>query len=394
MSELIDHNPHVAEDGTYKTAATSAGATSGEVSRQWSNRPADQRFLSVEDLHLAVTRRKEISYEAPCLIGDLSAETDGEDVTIGVAGTTSAPLEMTNWSFQQACWAADMAPSRYLSRLPAELAVDCLNHGFEKAAKKKCKPLLTEDGRLRAITGPDYGRIWDADVTARVLDFVTRNPEWKVPGTIDWSGFSNGMVTYNPNVDVTSDNTTLYASDRDVFLFLVDDRNPISIGLLENGEHDLVFRGMMISNSETGSRKFELTLMLLRGVCANRCLWGIDESRKVSIRHAKKAIERWEDAMPMIDTFTGQRESDILDVVRATKGELIKEGEVVSTIRSKTGYSEKMAKAIAARHEKEEHKPIGCFWDVVNAITAQARTQPHQDARVAMEERAAKFLVA
>jgi hypothetical protein len=45
---------------------------------------------------------------------------------------------------------------------------------------------------------------------------------WKVPGVLDWP---TGI--YNPNVGVTEETTTLYASDRDVFLFLVDDLNPI-----------------------------------------------------------------------------------------------------------------------------------------------------------------------
>jgi hypothetical protein len=44
---------------------------------------------------------------------------------------------------------------------------------------------------------------------------------------LDWS-----TGVYNPRVDVTRDTTTLYASDRDVFLFLVDDLNPIEAGRL------------------------------------------------------------------------------------------------------------------------------------------------------------------
>jgi hypothetical protein len=39
-------------------------------------------------------------------------------------------------------------------------------------------------------------------------------------------------MTHNPLVDVTKDTTTLYASDRDVFLFLVDDTHPIEAGRL------------------------------------------------------------------------------------------------------------------------------------------------------------------
>ena len=44
-------------------------------------------------------------------------------------------------------------------------------------------------------------------------------------------------------VDGGADTTTLYASDRDVFLFLVDDTHPIEAGRLPNGEPDLYFRG-------------------------------------------------------------------------------------------------------------------------------------------------------
>lgn len=42
---------------------------------------------------------------------------------------------------------------------------------------------------------------------------------------LDWS---TGI--YNPQVDITPDTTTPYASDRDVFLFLVDNLNPIAAG--------------------------------------------------------------------------------------------------------------------------------------------------------------------
>jgi hypothetical protein len=53
----------------------------------------------------------------------------------------------------------------------------------------------------------------------------TGDTRWKVPGVLDWS-----TDVYNPRVDITQDTTTLYASDRDVFLFLVDDLNPIEAG--------------------------------------------------------------------------------------------------------------------------------------------------------------------
>src|SRR5215204_6120785 len=60
-------------------------------------------------------------------------------------------------------------------------------------------------------------------------------------------------MTYNPRVDITAETTTLYASDRDVFAFLVDDLNPIEAGRLPDGSPDLYFRGFYAWNSEVAA---------------------------------------------------------------------------------------------------------------------------------------------
>jgi alpha-D-ribose 1-methylphosphonate 5-triphosphate diphosphatase PhnM len=59
----------------------------------------------------------------------------------------------------------------------------------------------------------------------KIAGNVTGDIRWKVPGVMNWA-----TMTHNPFVDVTKDTTTLDASDRDVFLFLVDDTNPIEAG--------------------------------------------------------------------------------------------------------------------------------------------------------------------
>src|SRR3546814_19353929 len=78
----------------------------------------------------------------------------------------------------------------------------------------------------------------------------TGDTRWKVPGLLDWS-----TMTHNPFVEVTKDTTTLYASDRDVFLFLVDDAHPIEAGRLPNGDPDLYFRGFYCWNSERSEER-------------------------------------------------------------------------------------------------------------------------------------------
>ena len=85
----------------------------------------------------------------------------------------------------------------------------------------------------------------------------TGDTRWKVPGVLDWA-----TMTHNPFVDITKDTTTLYASDRDVFLFLVDDTHPIEAGRLPNGDPDLYFRGFYCWNSEVGSKTLGIASLL------------------------------------------------------------------------------------------------------------------------------------
>src|SRR3546814_14967085 len=105
---------------------------------------------------------------------------------------------------------------------------------------------------------------------------------WKVPGGLDWSNRH-----YTPYVDVSRDTTTLYASERDVLLFLVDDTHPIEAGKLPNGEPDLYFRGFYSWNSEVGAKTLGMATPYLRAVCMNRNLWGVENFEEVKIRDRK-----------------------------------------------------------------------------------------------------------
>ena len=114
-----------------------------------------------------------------------------------------------------------------------------MQYGLTNHRAEQVKTFETEDGRteLRAVTGPDYGRIHDhelVEAVQRIAGNGTGDTRWKVPGVLDWS-----TGVYNPDVEISRDTTTLYASDRDVFLFLVDDHNTIEAGRLPDGSPDL-----------------------------------------------------------------------------------------------------------------------------------------------------------
>jgi hypothetical protein len=150
---------------------------------------------------------------------------DAERLALMVPGRDE-PVAPTHWSFGQLCSLVG-APSSYMRQLPAPLAGINLQHGLLSHRAELVKTLEADDGRveLRAVTGPDYGRIWDHELVAAVMKIAgngTGDTRWKVPGVLDWA-----TMMHNPFVDIIKGTTTLYASDRDVFLFLVDD--PLSI---------------------------------------------------------------------------------------------------------------------------------------------------------------------
>ena len=111
-------------------------------------------------------------------------------------------------------------------------------------------------------------------------------------------------MVHNPHVAITKETTTLYASDRDVFLFLVDDTHPIEAGRLADGSPDVYFRGFYCWNSEVGSRTLGIASFYFRAVCQNRNIWGAENFEEITIRHSKYAASRFaQEAAPALESF-------------------------------------------------------------------------------------------
>lgn len=299
----------------------------------------------------------------------------------------------THWSFGQLCSLIG-APANYLRNLPAPLAGINLQYGLHSNRAEQIKTLETQQGRveLRAVTGPDYGRIWDYELVAAVQKIAGNgigDTRWKVPGVIDWS-----TLQHNPFVDVTKDTTTLYASDRDVFLFLVDDTNPIEAGKLANGEPDLFFRGFYCWNSEVGNKTLGIASFYLRGVCQNRNLWGVEQFEEITIRHSKFAASRFaHQAAPALANFANSSPAPFIAGIKAARERIVAHtDEDREDFMRKRGFTKgDTAKVIETVLREEGRKPESIF-DFVQGITAVARTKPHQDARLDLETKAKRLL--
>ncbi len=380
--------------GGYKVDV-SRGERVGRVSSEWFNRPDDERFLSLDDLFASVKARAERSRTRTVESAAIRVEAsrDNPERLALVLPGTDAPVAPTHWSFGQLASLVG-APAAYLRQLPAPLAGINLQYGLTNHRAEQIKTLETEDGRteLRAVTGPDYGRIYDHELVSavrRIAGNGTGDTRWKVPGVLDWS---TGI--YNPQVDITRDTTTLYASDRDVFLFLVDDLNPIEAGRLPDGAPDLYFRGFYCWNSEVGAKTLGIASFYLRAVCQNRNLWGVEDFQEITIRHSKYAASRFaHEAAPALTRFAESSPAPFIEGIRAAREKVVaRSDEDRHDFLRKHGFSRAESARIVETVLAEEGHPPESVFDFVQGITAVARSKPQQDARLAMEGKAKVLL--
>ncbi len=390
--EILDGRRDIS--GGYKVDA-SRGQRVSRVSSEWFSRPADERFLSLSELFASVRGRAERSRTQTVESAAIRVEAsrDNTDHLALMLPGSETPVAPTHWSFGQLA-ALVGAPAAYLRQLPAPLAGINLQYGLTAHRAEQIKTLEVDDGRveLRAVTGPDYGRIYDhelVEAVQRIAGDGVGDTRWKVPGVLDWS-----TGVYNPRVDVTRDTTTLYASDRDVFLFLVDDLNPIEAGRLPDGSPDFYFRGFYCWNSEVGAKALGMASFYLRAVCQNRNLWGVEDFQEITIRHSKYAASRFAtEARPALTRFANSSPAPFVNSIKTARAQIVaRTDDDRADFLRKRGFSKSdTIKIIETVLAEEGRKPESVF-DFVQGITAIARGKTHQDARLDLETQAKKLL--
>jgi hypothetical protein len=382
--------------GAFQVDVVTRGERLGRVASEWFARPADERYLSLSALHDAVRERAERSTTRTVESRAIRVEASRDDAQglVSVLTGREGPLAPTHWSFGQLASLIG-APAGYLRELPAALAGINPQHGLNQHRQGQVKTLETVDGRaeLRAVTGPAYGRIFDHELVAavrRIAGDGTGGTRWKVPGVLDW-----GTRTYDPFVEVTRDTTTLYASDRDVFLFLVDDTHPIEAGRLQDGTPDLYFRGFYGWNSEVGGKTLGIASFYLRAVCQNRHLWGVEGFEAITIRHARHAAARLaHEAAPALERFATSSPAPFAAGIEAARARIVARSDAErQAFLRRCGFGrQEAARVIATVLEEEEGRPPASLFDFVQGITALARGKPHQDARLELEHQAKRLL--
>jgi hypothetical protein len=363
------------------------------ASNQWATRPDDQRFVSLEDLHEAVQSTRDHSRSRDLRLDHLRVEyDDGNELYL--AGHNGNSVGFTHWSFGQLAKIAQ-APASYLRALPAPIARINLAYGLEmsEAGKEEAKLLYSvpqegaQAGQARAFTSTHYGRIWDVQVVEAVQHMNDDN-RWSVP--TPFKSADGGH--FDPNFRVDKRSTTLYASDRDVFIFLVDETRPIEV------EGQRYFRGFYTWNSEVGKATFGLASFLYSYVCANRIIWGATQVEELRIRHTAFAPDRFiEQARPALTAMSEASSRPIEEAIRKAKATRV--GKTVADVEkwlagkkfNGVGFGRaeiKVALNLAERADDSGSSgdPTN-LWDVVQGGTAAARGITHTDDRIDTEKR-------
>lgn len=366
-----------------------------QASRQWASRPADQRFTSLTELRETMADQRERSVGSVVSTRKIEVQPHPADPIKGITiAGESGMIDPTNWAFGQLASLAG-APAGYLRNLPAPIVADAMNYGLRFNRDAEDVGLLRTSDEvfpgpdsivtashqsLRAATGPRYGRVWNSDIVGaleqRFGDGVTG--DFKVPGE------------FGVDVPITKSNTTLYGSDRDIFVFLADEKNRVEMKDRRDGQSGSLARGFFVWNSEVGSQSIGAAFFLFDFACSNRIVWGAQGFQEIRLRHTASAPDKWlEEIAPVLGAYSEASAAPIEQTIREAQQQRV-DDDLEKFLRGRFSATE--SKAIQAAHEREEGRPIETIWDAVTGATAHAKTIEHQDSRVQLERKGGKLL--
>lgn len=347
------------------------------ASHEWATRPPDNRFLSLIAMRDKMYDWKSQSRQGVVNVKELRAKAFGEH-NMEIISPDGSRVKPTNWSTNQLCNRIG-APHQYIAKLDAPLAAMCINYGLERYPTEKALALVRYgekegDDHLTALTGENYGRIWNHDLVEAMIDKYGDGVtgDWRIPGE-----FGKAVVP-------TIENTTLYASDRDMFIFLADETNRIEIPGKIAGRHKTFARGFFAFNSEVGNGSIGGDFFLFDYACCNRNVWGVGEYTSVRMRHTSGAPNRWAGEIePVLKAYSMAKVGPWIAGIKAAMTHKLDDPRKFLAIDMKLGP--KMTEQVWATHVKEEQRPIESLWDASVGITAHAKTISHMDNRLRLE---------
>lgn len=376
------------------------------ASSQWASRPADERFWTLQDLHAACVASRDGSATAQVAAKDLRLEANGP--TLALIGQTGTPAQLTHYAFGQLARSIQ-APADYLRELPTNIAADAMNAGLARFAPTMSERnvLFHKNGALtvRAIVSEVYERVWNADVCRFLLKLGEEG--WKAP-----AGRHPGIAGVQSRIATDADilpgqinihagdaiaPSGLYASDHDMFAFLVSPDH-----IIEDGAGGALMRGCFFRNSEVGDGSLVVTFFRMQNVCGNHIVWGAEGVHEIRVRHVgadpmRKALAGFEGELRRFSDSAPEEERMIHSARRMVLGHT-KEEVLDAIIKYARGHSLPIARKrvdeayeITAKHEDWYGSPR-TLWGVVAGLTHGSQSTGYADQRNDVDRAAGQLL--
>jgi hypothetical protein len=350
------------------------------ANQQWSTRPADERFTSLEAMHTATLEYANSAREKSVPWNDLRVEAVGQDLSL--IGRAGVPAQLTNYAFGQLS-ARIGAPAGYLRQLPATLAAQNLNHGLKEKGSDNAQLLFHQNGGLllRAATSDKYARIWNHEVIARLIEMSNRN--FLVPARATIRATSFGQ---------TGEERALFASDHDMFAFMMSPEHcivdPMGQGL---------YRGIIVINSEVGAAALKVMAFYFRDICGNFIIWGAEQIAEISLRHVGDIRRGWQNAQVSVRRYLDGAASletakfnEMTRVIAGTKEQVL---DKVFGLR----INELSRKAIGEAYDAvvvDEDGAPNSVWGLAQGVTRISQQETFADERHKLDKGAGKLLAA
>ena len=373
--------------------AVEGGMLTDAARRFGAERPGDVRYATPADFAAAMRAVRERGAEARADLGTLRAEADGDDLVI--IGQRGIPARPTHYAFGRLASEVG-APSGFLRELPCWIAADVMTDRLRAAGAKSAGLLFSRhaDGvTLRAVTGPDYGRIWNADVAAAAADVADR-AGFAAPVAFRSAARHAGLDHLASTPGSTATEHALpcaVANDREAFLFLVSYDAQIRVP----GYDAPLFRGFFLENSEVGAAALRLTTFLLDGVCCNFNVWGARDVTEISLRHTSGVHSRtpqlYQAARALAATSAAEDEQKIVNAQRMLVADTTEKTIDRLFGMRLPGVTRTVAEAaVEVAKTTPRYGDPRSVWAVGNGLTEVSQRETHADDRAQIDRSAGK----
>jgi len=380
-----------------------------KASNQWQTRPVDERFWSVQEAMKQCRNYYANSFVDECDYQNLRVEASGDDMKLLTDSKAVDEVKISNYAFGQLCQrGAVSAPASYLRKLPPTLAAQNLNFSLKTSKQEKKASLLMQkvngSNLLRASVSDLYERLWNYEI----FDQLQELPRgWRPPPARP--AFDDPRARPATEADVLAADTGgmlsikvgdeiapagIYASDHDMFVFLINEDNRIE---------ETLSRGFFLWNSEVGDKSFGYCSFLYNSVCGNHIVWGAQGVIEVRMRHMGEIrSEAFSELQIEMQKYSDSSVSDDQAVIEtskkltlgASKDQVVAALLGISKKKNIVGINTRTASKAyeIAEQYTDRYGDPNTLWASVNGLTQYSQELPHADTRNNLDRAAGKLL--